>query len=179
MGPGVGDEAQLVQDFGGFYRAHLDVVLAYCMVRVRNPEVAADLAAEIFAAALIARLRYRADRGTPTQWLFGIAANKIADAGRRGRVERHAQARLGMAEIQWSEDDLERVAALAGEPEVSGMLARLPRDQREAVYARVVEEHSYEQIAIAHGVGEATARKRVSRGLTTLRALVSKEKHNG
>lgn len=41
MGPGVGDESQLVEDFGGFYRAHLDAVLAYCMVRVRNPEVAA------------------------------------------------------------------------------------------------------------------------------------------
>ena len=55
------------------------------------------------------------------------------------------------------------------------MLAELPADQREAVQARVVEERSYEQIAGAHGVGEATVRKRVSRGLATLRGLVLKE----
>jgi DNA-directed RNA polymerase specialized sigma24 family protein len=38
-----------------------------------------------------------------------------------------------------------------------------------------VEERSYEDVAAVLGVSEATARKRVSRGLATLRARISKE----
>lgn len=169
------DQSLLLEDFGAFYRARLDVVLAFCVVRVRDPELAADLAAEVFAAALIGRRGYRPDRGTEVQWLLGIAANKIADARRRGSVERRAQLRLGMAPIEWTEGDYERVSAIADGGQLLAMLAELPADQREAVQARVVEERSYGQIASAYGVGEATVRKRVSRGLATLRGLVSKE----
>jgi RNA polymerase sigma factor (sigma-70 family) len=171
----VGDQSQLLEDFGAFYREHLDVVLAFCVSRVGDRELAADLSAEVFAAALIGRRRYRADLGTTRQWLLGIAANKVADAGRRGHVERNAQRRLGMAIIEWTEEDYERVAALADGDEFVAMLAELPAEQRDAVRARIVEERSYEQIATEHGVVAATVRKRVSRGLATLRGLVSKE----
>jgi DNA-directed RNA polymerase specialized sigma24 family protein len=38
--------------FGAFYRRHLRAVLAYLLHRTRRPEIAADLTAETFAAAL-------------------------------------------------------------------------------------------------------------------------------
>jgi RNA polymerase sigma factor (sigma-70 family) len=171
----MGERSQLLGDFGAFYRTHLDAVLAFCIVRVRDGEMAADLTAEVFAAALIGRGGYRPERGTERQWLFGIAANKVADAERRGVVERRAQLRLGMAAIQWTEEDHERIAALADGPEMMRLLGELPVDQREAVHAHVVEERPYEQLAHAYGVNEATVRKRVSRGLLTLRRLVTKE----
>ncbi len=169
------DQGLLLEDFGAFYRAHLDALLRFCMARVRDPELAADLAAEVFAAALIGRRRYRTELGSPWQWLVGIATNKIADVARRGRVERRAQQRLGIAAIDWTEDDLERVAALADGAQYARLLDELPAEQREAVQARIVEERSYEQIAGAYGIGEATVRKRVSRGLATLRRGVSRE----
>ncbi len=105
-------ERQLREDFERFYRANLDVVLAFCFARIGDPELAADLAAETFAAALIARDSYAPARGSARQWLLGIAAHKTSDALRRGHVERRAQRRLGMAEITWSEDDLEYVASV-------------------------------------------------------------------
>lgn len=169
------DRSSLFGDFGAFYRAYLDVVLAFCMARVGNREVAADLAAEVFAAALSGRDRYRPERGSELQWLLGIAANKVSDARRRGVVERRAQQRLGMAAIQWTEDDYERIAGLAGEAQFVRLLGALPIDQRDVVHAHVVEEQSYEQIAARYGVKEATVRKRVSRGLAMLRAMVAKE----
>jgi RNA polymerase sigma factor (sigma-70 family) len=169
------DRSGLLGDFGAFYRAHLDVVLAFCMARVRDPELAADLAAEVFAAALIGRRRYRPDRGTERQWLLGIAANKVADARRRGVVERRAQQRLGMAAIEFSEEDYERVAARADGEEVVRLLGTLPIDQRDMVQAHVVEEQGYDELALAYGVKEATVRKRVSRGLAALRGMVARE----
>ena len=61
-----------------------------------------------------------------------------------------------------------------GQP-VATMLEQLPGDQRAAVRARVLEERSYEDVASHLGVSEATARKRVSRGLATLRSRMAKE----
>jgi RNA polymerase sigma-70 factor (ECF subfamily) len=52
---------------------------------------------------------------------------------------------------------------------VRGLLQALPSDQREAIKARVVEERSYEQLAATYRCSPSVVRKRVSRGLRTLR----------
>ena len=169
------NHGEILADFGGFYRRNLDRVLAFCAQRTSEPELAADVAAETFAAALIARRKYRAEQGSAEAWLLGIAAHKLADAQRRGHVERRAQQRLGIAPIAWTDEDLARVTALGDGQPISTLLEQLPGDQRAAVRARVVEERSYEDVAVHLGVSEATARKRVSRGLATLRARISKE----
>ncbi len=49
-------------------------------------------------------------------------------------------------------------------------LERLPDDQREAVRARVLDERSYPDIAGELDTSELVVRKRVSRGLSNLRA---------
>jgi RNA polymerase sigma-70 factor (ECF subfamily) len=169
------DSGDLLEDFGAFYRANVDTVVAYCVARTRSPELAADIAAEVFAAALVGRARYRSERGTPQQWLLGIAANKVADAQRRGRVERRAQRKLGIAPITWSDDDLEWVSSRSGGSELVTLLAQLPRQQRDALEAHIVRERSYAEIAAAEGVSEAVIRKRVSRGLANMRARLTRE----
>ena len=171
----MGQDGEIFEDFGAFYRRHLDRVLRFCAQRTGEPELAADVTAEVFAAALIARRRYRPERGAPETWLLGIAAHKLADAQRRGHVERRAQRRLGLPAIEWTDDDLARVTPLGAGHPVADLLEQLPADQRAAVRARVVDERSYEDVASRLGVSEAAARKRVSRGLATLRARISKE----
>lgn len=167
-------ERDLHEDFGAFYRAELDVVLAFCFRRTGDLERAADLAAEVFAAALVSRRGYRPDRGSARQWLLGIAANKVADAQRRGRVERRAQQQVGMAAVTWTDADFDRVASAA---DASGqeLLEALPPAQRTAVQARILKGRSYLEIARDSGVSEQTARKRVSRGLATMRQRLTKE----
>jgi RNA polymerase sigma factor (sigma-70 family) len=164
----MGDDRELDGDFALVYRAHMDAVLAFCYGRTQDAELAADLAAEVFASALVARGRYRSELGTVRQWLLGIAAHKAADAARRGRVERRAQQRLGMGQIFWSEDDLERVERV-GRAAAPELLNELPGDQRQAVQARVVDELEYGEIASRSGTTEQVIRKRVSRGLATMR----------
>jgi hypothetical protein len=44
--------------FGVFYDRHARAVLEYFARRTRNPEAAADLTAETFAAAIVARRRF-------------------------------------------------------------------------------------------------------------------------
>lgn len=167
-------ELQLREDFEAFYRANLDVVLAFCFARSGDRELAADLAAESFAAALAARESYSSGRGSARGWLLGIAAHKTVDALRRGRVERRAQERLGMAQITWSEDDLEYVARVDGRP-LERLLAELPADQRQAVQAHVLDEVGYRELARITGLSQPAIRQRVSRGLAALRRQLTKE----
>jgi RNA polymerase sigma factor (sigma-70 family) len=164
----MGDEREPAGDFAVVYRAHLDAVLGFCYTRTQDAELAADLAAEVFASALVARDRYRSELGTVRQWLLGIAAHKAADAVRRGRVQRRAQQRLGMRQILWTEDDLERVER-AGQAAAPELMSALPGDQRRAVQARVLDELEYGEIARRSGTSEQVIRKRVSRGLATMR----------
>jgi RNA polymerase sigma-70 factor (ECF subfamily) len=49
----------------------------------------------------------------------------------------------------------------------------LPPDQRDAVALRVLLDHDYAELADAAGVSEVVARKRVSRGLSALRARLA------
>src|SRR5919205_3835056 len=79
--------------FEEFYLRHVDNLLGFFPRRTRDAEMAADLTAETFAAALAGRRRYRPQAGAASSWLFGIAMNKLADAQRKGYAERRAPPR--------------------------------------------------------------------------------------
>src|SRR5918999_988946 len=63
----------------------------------------------------------------------------------------------------------ERTAELDGDEWVASLLAQLPDDQAAAVEARILEQLPYDEIASRLRCLQAVVRKRVSRGLTTLR----------
>ena len=154
-----------------FYIRHVDGVLGFFARRTRDAELAADLTAETFAAALLGRRRFRPEAGAASAWLFGIAMNKLADAQRRGYAERRACRRLGMERLELSDDDVVRIDSL-GEDSASALLELLGAEQRNAIRAHVVEEQSYAEIAAREQVSEAVVRKRVSRGLAAVRARI-------
>lgn len=155
--------------FERFYVRHVDELLGFFARRTRDAELAADLTAETFAAALTARRRYRPQKGSAGAWLYGIALKKLADAQRRGYAEDRARRRLGMERIELTDADIVRIEALAGDRTAALLVADLRPDQRDAVVAHVVHERSYEEIAGDLGTSEAVVRKRVSRGLAALR----------
>ena len=142
-----------------FYTRHVEGVLGFFARRTGDPELAADLTAETFAAALAARRRYRPEAGAASAWLFGIAMHKLADAQRRGYAERRARRRLGMERLELTE------AATGG----LEALESLPEADRDLVRARVVEDRPYAELAAAAGVSEPAVRQRVSRALARLR----------
>lgn len=163
--------------FAVFYRRHLPAVLAYLMRHTHDPEAAADLAAEVFSAVLLASKRYREEGTSAAPWVLGIAHNKLLMSLRRGRIESRARRRLRFDPIQLEDHDLERVEAVAesGAGRLAQLVARLPADERFAVNARVVEERSYRDIAAELACSELVVRKRVSRGLARVREQLGNE----
>jgi RNA polymerase sigma factor (sigma-70 family) len=155
--------------FAIFYRRHVRGMLAFFRRRVPSAEVALDLTAETFAAALESSSRYELRPEPARGWLYGIAWNKLHEAQRRGRADDAARRALGMAPIVLTDEGIKRVEALAGEPAL-GRLHELPADQRDAIRGRVVDERTYEEIAGEMRCSESVVRKRVSRGLRAMRA---------
>jgi RNA polymerase sigma factor (sigma-70 family) len=153
--------------FGAFYRRYEERMLRYFLSRVGDSEVAADLTAETFAAALAGIGRFRAAKGPAAAWLFGIAHNTLAMSARRGRVEASARRRLGMPPLELTDALIERIDSLAG-PALE-LVGDLPPEQEQAVRARVIDERDYADIAKDLRCSEAVVRKRVSRGLAQMR----------
>ena len=162
-------------DFALFYRRHARPVLAYFMRRTRDAEVAADLTAETFAAAVVAQRRFNAERGPAVAWLFGIAAHKLSDYQRRGRLEDRARRRLGMTRREVTPADVVEIEALDAES-VASLLSVLPAEQREAVGAHVLYDVPYEDLAAEAHVTPSAMRHRVSRGLRTLRGYIGENR---
>jgi RNA polymerase sigma-70 factor (ECF subfamily) len=162
--------------FSVFYRRYERAMLVFFLRRVGEPELAADLTAEVFAAALASCSRYRRGDAPASAWLFAIAQHKLAKSRRRGRVEDVARRRLGMAPVVLEDEELARIERFgAAEDVVIGLLEQLPAEQREAVRAHVLDERSYGEIAGELRCSEAVVRKRVSRGLARLREELTEE----
>ena len=166
---GAGDDPEL---FGELYRRHVRSLLAWLTSRTGCAQTGADLTAETFAAAFLSRRRYQ-DRGVPVSaWLFGIARHQLGTYARRQRVERRARAKLAVATIDLSADDIDRVENLADSErlrrEVVWALGVIPIAQADAVRLRVVDGLPFASVADRLGISEGAARVRVFRGLATL-----------
>jgi RNA polymerase sigma-70 factor (ECF subfamily) len=158
-----------------FYERHVDVVLAFLRRRTSSPEVAADLMAETFAAALLALHANTAPEQlqVPVAWLLGIARNKLFESYRRGKVEAAAREKLGLEPLVLDDSDLALVDELSETDLVKQLADLLPPDQLQALRARVIDEREYDDIARDLHCSEAVVRKRVSRALSTLRSRVN------
>ena len=157
--------------FGVFYVRNFRPLLTFFWSRTRDREVASELAAETFAAALASVERYDPAKGSPQQWLYGIANNQLKSLWRTSRVSAKARQRLAMrtpatADSGWEE--IEAAEARLDADRLAAALARVPPKSREAVRLRIVERLDYSEIARTMGCKPGTARSRVFRGLRRL-----------
>jgi len=155
--------------FAELYDRHAPAVAAWLRRRV-DRDAAQELLAETFADAWCSRRRFKPERGSARNWVFGIAQHLLFGYYRRLEVEDRARRRLGVVLEPALDDEADaRVDAAALRAELSARLARLPDGTREAVLLRVVEQLDYEELGRRLGCTNAAARIRVSRGLRELR----------
>jgi RNA polymerase sigma factor (sigma-70 family) len=155
--------------FAAFYARHERRLLGYLVRRTGSGEVAADVCAEVFAAALHACRAGEPCPRVPVAWLFGVANHKLADSARDNRVDDRARRRLQMHAIELSRGQVSEIERLADEDQAACLLDGLPDEQRTAVLAHVIQERAYRDIARDLSCSESVVRQRVSRGLRALR----------
>jgi RNA polymerase sigma factor (sigma-70 family) len=162
--------------FEEFYRRNVDGVLRFVVRRVEDPYLAADLTADIFVAAIESAHTYRADRGDPTQWLYGVARNVVGAERRRSARERRATRRVtGRAHV--ADDDLsmllERIDAESRARDLYRALDRLSDDDRGLLELVAVDGLSVAAAADEYGISHVAARVRLHRARRRLRELLS------
>ncbi len=160
------------QAFGDFYDRHAEAVLAYFQRRLACPHSAADLTAETFAAAFLARKRFKETGAPATAWLFAIAKRQLASMFRRQQIDARARRRLGVERVELNDDALARIEELADLAPIAAALEpaieQLPPDSVEAVRLRIQEELPYAEVARRLGCSAGAARVRVARALSQL-----------
>src|SRR3954451_21918162 len=93
-----------------FYLRHVEEVQRFVARRVHDPQLAADLTADVFVAAIESARSYRPSRGKPIAWLFGVARIVVAVEYRRGAREERAMRRVAGRDLL-DEDDIARMHA--------------------------------------------------------------------
>jgi RNA polymerase sigma factor (sigma-70 family) len=157
------------EDFGLLYERRHTLIRGYLRRRLgAQPDLVLDLVAETFARALERREQFDPKRGSAIGWLLGIARHLLLDAARRGRVADESRRRLGMERMMVDDAQLEAIER-ESQSDLGRLLEALPDEQRQAVEVRVLGEEPYATMATRIGCSEQVVRKRVSRGLATLR----------
>ncbi|MBE2317933.1 RNA polymerase sigma factor [Solirubrobacter sp. CPCC 204708] len=169
-------------DIGRLYGLHARGLVAFFARRTFDPQVASELMAETFAAAVADRRAFRGSGDDAAAgWLYGIARHQLSGWYRRAAVERRMLGKLGLEPPVLSDVEYERVEELAGLAElrarVAALVGDLPPESREALRLRVLEERPYPEVAAALGIAEPAARARVSRALRGLAAELESERN--
>lgn len=153
-------------------REHGAAIGRLCMALLGDQAEAEETVQETLIAAHGAMSGYR-EESSVRAWLFGIARRKCARKLEM-RVRRQRRLRLVHdAEAGHAPDDA--LEAQRRAERVRAALEQLKPSERDAVVLRYQAGLDYREIGQACGIDEAAARKRVSRGLARMRALLADE----
>lgn len=142
-----------------------------CMALLGSQADAEEVVQETLIAAHGAMASYRGE-GTVRAWLFGIARRMCARRlETRTRQERRPRLVHDAGESADGSSPEAALEARRRAREVRELLEALRPSEREALLLRYEAELSFQEIGVACGIDEATARKRASRALDRLRQL--------
>jgi RNA polymerase sigma-70 factor (ECF subfamily) len=154
------------------FRRHYAQIYRYVRRRSATHEDAEDLAQMVFMEAA-ARLEHFKPGATPVlAWLYTVAQRRLADAARRASRGGESLAELDSDRVRVIDDaDYGRGVATA----IGRAIAALPERQRRVVTMKLLEGHSFAEIAAQLGSTEAACKMRFARGLEAVRDRLEQE----
>jgi RNA polymerase sigma factor (sigma-70 family) len=141
-------------------------LLRYATQRA-GQQVAEDIVAQTFLVAYEQRQRFDPERGELLPWLYGICSNLLR---RHKRAEIRALRALAATDLSTVDSGAEdRLDARRTVAKVAGVLAKLPRRQREVLLLFAIAELSYEEIAAALAIPLGSVRSALHRARAKVR----------
>jgi RNA polymerase sigma-70 factor (ECF subfamily) len=161
--------------FAELFHRHSGEIGRYVTRRV-GPGIAEDIVAETFLVAFRRRDSYDGDRKDARPWLYGIATN-VMRRHRRDEVRAlRALERTGSDPVMtesFADRADGRVAAAETSRLLAPALARLNSGQRDVLLLTAWAGLTLDQIAEVLGIPHGTARSRLNRARTKIRAALA------
>ncbi len=145
------------------YERYFNRIYSYVYYRLRNRELAEDLASQVFVEALSGIGRYRYTGRPLLAWLYRIAHNITVDHIRRASRD---PARQALPEEIHGGDSTE---ALAEKTDIFQALERLRPEQQQVVILRFMEGLTSNEVASVMRKSEAAVKALQVRALQALR----------
>jgi RNA polymerase sigma factor (sigma-70 family) len=136
---------------------HGDALYRYALLRLRSPDLAADVVQETFLEAFRARSSF-SGRSSERTWLVGILRHMIMDHLRR--VRREPPAGNGVSANGMSEPPLDVFNAC---------LSKLPQGLADAFFLRELDDLGADEVQQILGITPANLWKRLHRACVCLR----------
>lgn len=166
----IADSVKNPKAFEPIYNRHFNSIYSYLRNSVGDPELAADLCADVFYSALLNIKKYKATPNGIRPWLFKIAVNILRMHFRKNKsllfiplAEFQIQELISV-ETRIENDDLRRL--LAEE------LSKLNASEQELIQLRFVAECSYKEIGVIFDISEDAAKMRMSRLIDKLKKTI-------
>jgi RNA polymerase sigma factor (sigma-70 family) len=161
--------------FAELFHRHSEEIGRYVTRRV-GPEAAEDIVAETFLVAFRRRSSYDLSREDARPWLYGIATNVMRSHRREELRSLRTLARTGVDPVL-AESFTDRVdgqvAAAATSRLLAPALARLNAGQRDVLLLTAWAGLTLDQVAEVLGIPTGTARSRLNRARTKIRAALA------
>lgn len=161
--------------FEKFYREHVHQVMRFIARRVADPQLAADLTADVFLAAVDSARGYRESRGVPLAWLYGVARNVVAyDRRRRARYWKAAREVSGRALLAETDNAamVDRIDAEARSRELYQAMAALSAKDRAVLELVALDDLDVVEAAKVLRIKPGTARARLHRARKAMRTMI-------
>lgn len=153
------------------YEATLSRVYGLVLRLVRRPQLAEEVAEEVFFQVWRQAPRFDPERGRPLTWLLGMARSRAIDAIRREARFQHEELDEESAPLSapTAESGDELLAVAQGHAELHRALLLLKPQPRQLVALAFFNGLSHEEIASQTSLPLGTVKSQIRRALITLR----------
>ena len=159
----------LEKEFLAAYEEYADALFRYCLMRIRDREIAKDITQETFSRAWL-----YLSKGKKIEYmrafLYRVANNLIVDIARKKKS--------ASLDAMMEDDGFEAADEMAKDPaeipqsrEAMKLLGRLDGMYQTVISMRFIEEMSLKEIAEELGVSENVVSVRIHRGIERLKRM--------
>ncbi|MEV4112753.1 RNA polymerase sigma factor [Nonomuraea sp. NPDC049695] len=160
--------------FEAFYRRHVEGITRFLARRVDDPQMVADLVADVFLAVMESAHTYRPRRGSEVAWLYGVARNTLSAERRRTLQDSQLTDRVSRRRPLDTDDIArleERIDAERPARRAFQAMAELPEGERAVLELIVLDQLTVTEAASTLGIRSGTAMVRLHRARRTLKEV--------